>query len=528
MLAAALLVSVVGFENRVAAQRQYATATSSPSPTPVPPTPTPTPTPVQTGPGGLDASFGVEGRQIVHFINRQARFGAIDRAHPQAVVVQPDGKIVVAGYAYIDFTDAAFALARFNPDGSFDQTFGTGGVVTTHLSKNDEAYALALQPDGKIVAAGSSYTCPDTLPCYDFALVRYNPDGTLDPTFDGDGKVTTAFGSPELAEEAHEVLIQPDGKIVAVGLQVNDKFALARYNPNGSLDETFGDGGRVLTNFGSARSLAFAAVLQPDGKIVAAGDAFVPGTSSDFALARYNTDGSLDPTFGVGGKVTTDFNRTFEDFARALILQPDGKIVAGGWSNENCVTCGGDGDSALARYNPDGTLDLTFGVGGRVTVDFAPEQTDQIWGLALQANGKIVSNGSGPTVPATGGSHSEMAVGRFTSNGQLDPTFGEGGRVLIDFGIFNPPTAPTYGSGFTGDSGMAVTIQPDGKIVAVGYVVFGRHRHDFGIARLNGDPRRAPPPPPGPPTPPRNNEIPPGDPPPSDIEPAPTEETPPH
>ncbi len=226
------------------------------------------------------------------------------------------------------------------PDGSLDPTFSTDGKVTTDFAGGfDEAFAVALQPDGKIVAAGGAVVGSSP---FDFALTRYNPDGSLDPTFGTDGKATTDFGG---TDEALAMALQPDGKIVAAGQAFTGSspdfavdFAVARYNPDGSLDSTFGTGGKVTTDF-AGFDAARAVALQPNGKIVAAG-----GSSFDFAVARYKKHGSLDPSFGPGGKVTTDFASS-TDVARAVALQPDGKIVAAG-----DAATGTSFDFALARY----------------------------------------------------------------------------------------------------------------------------------------------------------------------------------
>src|SRR5947199_876603 len=199
-------------------------------------------------------------------------------------------------------------------DGDLDPTFGTDGKVLTDFDHStDIADAVAIQADGKSVVVGTTYINND-FSGEDFAVARYNPDGTLDKTFGVGGKVQTDF--PGLAAVASSVVIQPDGKIVVAGgafplFTFLGDFKVVRYNPNGSLDTSFGDGGIVTTTFPEG-SYAFALALQSDGKIIAAGTVFVdfnPGDMSDtdFALARYNPDGSLDRTFGNGGNGTTDF-----------------------------------------------------------------------------------------------------------------------------------------------------------------------------------------------------------------------------
>src|SRR5262249_44539014 len=206
----------------------------------------------------------------------------------------------------------------------------------------------------------------------DFALARYNPDGSLDPTFGSSGKQTTDFFGNQ--DSAFGLVIQPDGKIVLAGYAHHgddtptSDFGLARYNPDGSLDQSFGAGGKITTDFFGSNDVAYRIALQPDGKLVLAGLTFNPATSSnDFAMARYKPDGSLDHSFGAGGKQTTDFFGGF-DYAAGLAIQPDGKIVLAGVAGHgnNVSTY----DFALARYNQDGSLDHSFGDGGKQTTDF--------------------------------------------------------------------------------------------------------------------------------------------------------------
>ncbi|MEV0170217.1 calcium-binding protein [Streptomyces sp. NPDC050803] len=305
--------------------------------------------------GSIDTSFGTGGEVLTDFD------GAEDYAN--AVVVQGDGRIVVAGSS-----NYAFALARYNPDGSPDTGFGTDGRLTTDLGGPSEVQAVAVQSDGKIVAAGRAGGA--------FAVARYLPDGGLDPAFGDGGLVTTSFEAGGAAGQ--DLALQPDGRIVVAGRAgtSGSDFALARYNTDGSLDTGFGTGGRVTTAFAGEEEVRGVAV-QPDGRIVAAGR-----TGFDVALARYNPDGTLDSGFGTGGRVTTDFGGTLEA-AHDLVLQPDGKIVTGGVRST---------DFNLVRYNTDGSLDSGFGSGGRASADFT--YYDEIFGVALQDDGNIVTFGS--------------------------------------------------------------------------------------------------------------------------------------
>jgi len=324
--------------------------------------------------GSLDPTFGSDGIVLTDFGSLGATF---------AVVIQEDGKIVTAGYVYVGNT-SDFALGRYNIDGSLDHSFDGDGMVTTDFGGDDEARAVALQADGKIVAAG----CTGARVCAsaNFALARYGADGSLDRTFDGDGKVTTDFGGAY--DAARGVAIQADGKIVAAGvgfLSGTSNFAIARYGTDGSLDPTFDGDGKTTTDFGGAYDAARGVAIQQDGRIVAAGEAFISG-SQLFALARYNPNGSLDPAFDGDGKVTSDFPGSNEA-ATALVIQRDGMIVAAGFAHTETV------DFALARYKTDGSLDASFGGGdGKVTTDFSAN-LDEAYAVAIQADGKIVTAG---------------------------------------------------------------------------------------------------------------------------------------
>jgi uncharacterized delta-60 repeat protein len=259
----------------------------------------------------------------------------------RALAIQADGKIVVAGRSSSG-ADYDFAVVRYDDDGSLDTTFGAGGIVITPVGINDVFYALAIQADGKIVAAGDSSNGAD----YDFAVARYNDDGSLDTTFGAGGIVITQV-SPERIATVYALAIQSDGKIVAAGRSnkiTDDDFAVARYDDDGSLDTTFGAGGIVITPVegGISPDRVQALAIQADGKIVAAGY-----SSSHFALVRYDEHGELDPDFGTGGIVTTSVEEgVTTDRAYALAIQADGKIVAAGCSND-----GVDYDFALIRYN---------------------------------------------------------------------------------------------------------------------------------------------------------------------------------
>jgi len=418
--------------------------------------------------GDLDPTFGSGGTVVTDFA-ATPDFG-------EAVAVQPDGKIVVAGSAGVA-ESADFAIARYNTDATLDQSFGSGGKVQTDFgaSRYDVAAAVALQPDGRIVVAGYSEAGAG------FALARYNADGSLDTSFGSDGKVVTAFhestGAFVLAE-ANGVAIQPDGKIVAVGT-ADEEFilgvsfgALARYNPDGSLDTSFGTGGTVLTGVGfgpGEPAGAVAVALRDRGnsgtKIITA--ARVPSTITanfDFALFQYNADGSLDTSFGTGGEVTTDLGSGSDDVPASLALEPNGRVVVAGESDAL-----GTFDFALARYKPDGGIDSSFGTGGRVLTDFASASVDRATAVTIEKDGRIVAVG---TSNAMG--RFDFALARYKANGDLDPSFGSNGTVLTAFGT----------SGFDFASGVA--IEPDRKIVAAGLSTSADESGDFAVARYTG------------------------------------------
>ena len=363
--------------------------------------------------------------------------------------------------------------------GNLDPTFGTGGIVRTDFAGNiDQANAIVVQPNGQIIAAGSSFSNSKTVE--DFIVARYNANGSLDKRFGKNGKITTDFFRN--VDSISAIAIQPDGMIVVAGFAQlpgnggNPRvFALARYRSDGNPDTSFGNGGALTTSFGGNFAAASAVMLQPDGKIVVAGtvdfNPDVPGSGLDFALARYNASGTLDGSFGKGGKVVFDFFGSF-DQANAAVLQPDGKIIVVGSASYDSLNQ--DIGFALARFNADGGTDFGFGTGGKQITDFFGAGA-QANGVVMQPDGKFVVAGTASD-SATRPVATDIALARYNADGSLDPAFGTGGETAIPF-----PDSAT-------EQGNALAITPDGKIVVVGaaFKTFNTPP-DFALVRFNSD-----------------------------------------
>ncbi|MFQ5588357.1 MAG: delta-60 repeat domain-containing protein, partial [Nitrospiria bacterium] len=335
--------------------------------------------------GTLDTTFGTSGK-VTTAIGNADSLGH-DVIH--ALALQTDGKIVAGGHTHNAATGDNFMLARYDTGGVLDPGFGTGGLVQTPINANDEEVnAILLQTDGKIIAAGTSFT-NEVAPAsshHDFTVARYNANGTLDAVFGTGGIVKTPIG---LGSFADTVRLQTDGKIVVAGSSENAAgfdFAVVRYNTNGTLDTTFDADGIVTTEISTGHDFAKAVQIQGDGKIVVAGTTFPGGGPEQFALARYNSDGSLDTSFGVNGVATTSFANGGQAFA--LQIQSDGKILAGGFSN----SAQNSRDFTLARFLADGTLDTGFGVGGIEISPFSGGM-DEIHDLIVLSNGNLLAAG---------------------------------------------------------------------------------------------------------------------------------------
>jgi uncharacterized delta-60 repeat protein len=368
--------------------------------------------------GALDPGFGGGDGKATRDITMRGDFAA-------AVAVQTDGKIVVAGSAAYDTTDPKWALTRYEADGTIDTTFGGGDgkVITNFTGGEDAVYGLAIQADNKIVAAGDAGLRTGNSK---FALARYKADGTLDTSFGGgDGKVRTNFTAGD--DPVSSLVLQPTTEeIVVVGgaaqNRANPKVAVARYLADGSLDPSFGDDGKVTTDVSPAKDYGNAVVLQNDGKIIVGGLAAVSGSRASFALIRYESDGSRDSTFSGDGNLRTNFTAR-DDSVQGVVVRSDLDIVAGGISGSG----GSNAKFALAYYHADGTLDTSFGGGdGKVTTDITGSY-DAAWDIVLQPDDKVVAGGE------ASGSGGRFAAARYLDDGTLDPSFGTGGKVTVNF-----------------------------------------------------------------------------------------------
>ncbi len=350
---------------------------------------------------------------------------------PIAIAVQPNGKIVTAG-------SPNFRLQRVRADGRPDPTFGDEGTGVTELT-GWTASAVALQSDGRILAAGTADGR--------FALARYTPGGTLDDSFSGDGRLVTDVGG-----SAGEVVVQPDGRIVVAGSGSDGGFALARLNADGTLDDSFSGDGETLIGVGDG---ATGLALAPNGDIVVAGPDFdeaIPAPGEQVAVARLDPDGTLDSSFSGDGVLVAQYAAR-GDLVGDVAVQPDNKIVIGGTGVVPVPrSIFGRIKFELIRLTPDGELDPTFS-GGVVRTWLGGDA--YAWALALQPDGKIVMAGE---------SGHSFALARYNGDGSRDDSFSDDGKLLTDFSDYPRYTRNTRATD--------VAVGRDGKIVAGGIVKF--------------------------------------------------------
>lgn len=423
--------------------------------------------PAWAGSGALDPSFDNDGKVLTDFATATSE-------ETSALALQSDGRVVVAGRARVGGR-WQLALARYHTDGSLDRSFDGDGKVLTDVpaTPDEEAQAVAIQGDGKVVVAGFGGEGGGGR----FVLARYNRNGSLDRTFGAGGIVVTDLPGAT-HERAAALVVAFDGRITVAGqaaVSGRVRIALARYLPSGPLDRTFGSAGIVLTDVTASNGVAVRGlVLDRRGRAITAGHAHIPQGSTEtrkFLLARHTLSGAIDTSFGSGGIVLTDFATSSSEEAAAIVLAVDGP----GPSDDRIVLAGRgvvqrQSRFALARYREDGSLDPTFDRDGKVLTDFASAAGEEILGLAARGDGKLVA--AGRAVPRS--STQQFALARYREDGSLDSTFDGDGKALTNF------------AGASGEGARAVAIQPDGKAVVAGYAAMtGGLR--FALARYLGE-----------------------------------------
>jgi len=373
-------------------------------------------------PGDLDPSFGNAGKVRIGSTGDQFVF--------TSVALDSRGRIVAAGNK-----GNRFALARVRSNGTLDQSFGSGGIAVGGLTGT--LADMTIDRYGRIVVAGSTRDG-------DFLVARYHSDGSPDDSFGTGGAVVTNFGNLDYGSS---IAIDSRGRIVAAGERAH-KFALARYLPSGSLDPSFSSDGKVLSGFGSSNARATATVIDSRDRVIAAGDFEGYG---GFALVRYSRRGVINArSFGVGGKVTTAFGGS--EYVNSAAIDSQGRIVVAGTTLQARTPA----HFALARYDSSGSLDQTFGGDGRVVSAFG-RATD----MAIDPHGRVVVVGF--TDPP-GGEFPDSTLARYLPTGNLDPTFGDDGRVITSGGVSQP---------------WSLAIDSQGRIVTVGTGSFTLARY-FG------------------------------------------------
>ena len=367
--------------------------------------------------------------------------------------VMDDGRILVAGFASGGTTGRDMAVVRFSKNGQLDTSFGSGGMVRVDLgSGQDQAYSVAVDGGGRVVLAGATRTLNGG---FDFAVARLNADGSLDGNFGSGGKVVVDFSRG--FDQAYSVAVHGTGLVVAGS--ANFQFGLLRLNGDGSLDTTFGVNGRRQTYLAGYGSEAYALDVQGDGRILAAGYAYFDDTSeSNVALVRYNPDGSLDTTFGVNGVTTQDFGG-YDDAARSVKVV-DGAVYVAGQSND---------DVLVAKFSAQGELDLDFAGGaGKFTFDVNGE-SDAAYGLTVDSDGGLLVSGH-----VRENNDRDFAVLKLRGDGSCDENFARGGLFRHDLGSND-------------ESAQSVAVDADGNVVLAGFAATSRG-HDFAVVRLRTTP----------------------------------------
>jgi uncharacterized delta-60 repeat protein len=408
--------------------------------------------------GSLDRGFGMEG--VASFV-----FGEDQEGRAWDVLRQQDGRIVVAGAVHDPHRGVALAVARLEPNGSADAAFGDGGVG---IGEDGSAYAVTLDGSDRIVAAGTTYA--EATDTHDVALARFESDGDPDPSLSGDGWLASELGQGRLSAAAEAAAAYPDGRLLLVGdayvrSSESSRIVLVRYLPDGTRDPSFGDNGVVIDR-GPGNEEASTVAIDQGGRIFVGGYASEPPDAAQWLLKRYRPDGSLDPSFGAGGRVVRD-GATDHEIIDALVLDADGKIVAAG-------SLSGSSGWGVARFSADGSPDPTYG-GGDGLVTGLP---GYVYALDLEADGKLVAAGGSNATSAI--DDYEIFVTRLEVDGDLDPSFAANGTRTIS-------------ATSDDDFANAVSVEAGGRILASGVVgrrggaIVGLSGGDFGLAALWSD-----------------------------------------
>jgi uncharacterized delta-60 repeat protein len=422
-------------------------------------------------PGTLDTSWGAlspvgAGKVMTPITGAQTMAG---------IALQSDGKVLLAGTCGSGI-NADFCSMRYNADGTLDTSWnGTGTTATSVGGTNDAAYAMARQPDGKVLVAGGCLNSG----FIDFCAVRYNANGALDTTWSDDGRVITPFGFGN--NFARAIALQPDGKVLLAGncynaSNTNSDFCALRYNADGTVDTSWGTAspsgaGTVKTAIDSGHDFVYGIALQSDGKVLLGG--LCAGSINGFCALRYNADGALDTAWNGTGTVITPFAGVGA-FDSAIALQPDGKLIVVGY-----CTISSETDFCALRYNADGSLDTSWAVAsplgpGKVKTSISATGEDLASAVTVQPDGKVLVAGT-----CSSGSNFAFCALRYHGDGTIDTSW----ATLSPLGVGKVRT-PIAG---IDDTARAVAVQPDGKVLLAGYCLNGAVR-DFCALRYDGGP----------------------------------------
>ncbi len=405
--------------------------------------------------GTIDSTFNNNGYIMTQILPEED----LKTSEAKRVLIQPDGKILVAGF-YDNFGVDQITLVRYLPDGTPDMSFGDSSIVKSYFYQLwDFPHTLGLQSDGKIIVSG--YTISDT--DYDVALMRFNTDGSVDSSFGVNGRVMTQVGSSH--DYAYDMVILDDDKIVLTGSTHNSTIVdgiLVKYTANGQLDASFGNNGIVITDFTGATDVFTTIAATTDGKIVVGGYSNNGTTGKrEFALARYNADGTLDPSFDGDGLLTIE-EFLGQMYSIQLLSQNQIMFVGG---------TGGGSRVALGKINADGTRDNNFGTNGLLETNFVNSTFDNANKLLLQDDGKFIITGTTFKDMTSW----VMSGQRFNSDGSVDTTFGDGGAFFIDLSE----------RGYSRSN--SAVLAPDGSIYVVGVTRNIYNVITFSVLKLNNN-----------------------------------------